>query len=72
MQRALRLQLRHARRYLIHKLVFNKTRRVRERHTIDERVQDGHGTVGDTSIWVNLLENCDALVICDAMREETR
>ena len=25
--------------------------------TIDERVQDGHGTVGDTSVWVNLLED---------------
>jgi len=27
-------------------------------HTIDERVQDRHGSVGDTSVWVNLLENC--------------
>ena len=25
--------------------------------TIDEGVQDGHGAVGDTSIWVDLLEN---------------
>lgn len=27
------------------------------RHTVDERVQDGHGTVGDASVWVNLLED---------------
>jgi hypothetical protein len=26
-------------------------------HTVDERVQDGHGTVGNTSVWVNLLED---------------
>lgn len=25
---------------------------------VDERVQDGHGTVGDTSVGVNLLEDC--------------
>lgn len=25
---------------------------------VDERVQDGHGTVGDTSVGVDLLENC--------------
>lgn len=29
----------------------------KRRHTVDERVQDGHGTVGDTGIWVNLLED---------------
>lgn len=28
---------------------------------VDERVQDGHGTVGDTSVGVDLLEDC-----CDA------
>jgi hypothetical protein len=28
-----------------------------EKHTIDERVQDRHGTVWDTSIWVNLLQH---------------
>lgn len=27
------------------------------RLTVDEGVQDGHGTVGDTSVWVNLLED---------------
>ena len=25
---------------------------------VDEGVQDGHGTVGDTSVGVNLLQNC--------------
>lgn len=29
------------------------------RRTIDERVEDRHGTVGDTGIWVNLLQDCD-------------
>ena len=28
-----------------------------EMHTVDERVQDRHGTVGDTSVGVNLLED---------------
>ena len=27
------------------------------RLTIDEGVEDGHGTVGNTSIWVNLLQD---------------
>lgn len=27
------------------------------RLTVDERVQDGHGTVGDTSVGVDLLED---------------
>jgi hypothetical protein len=26
--------------------------------TVDEGIQDGHGTVGDTGIWVDLLEDC--------------
>jgi hypothetical protein len=34
---------------------------------IDKRVQDGHGTVGDTSIGVHLLENCHKLVHCSNM-----
>lgn len=25
---------------------------------VDERVQDGHSTVGDTSVGVDLLEDC--------------
>ncbi len=25
--------------------------------TVHERIEDGHGTVGDTSIWVHLLED---------------
>jgi hypothetical protein len=28
------------------------------RLTVDERVQDGHSTVGDTSVGVDLLEDC--------------
>jgi hypothetical protein len=27
------------------------------KHTVDEGVQDGHGTGGDTSVGVNLLEH---------------
>jgi hypothetical protein len=30
---------------------------VSKTRTVDERVQDGHGTVGNTSVWVNLLED---------------
>jgi len=30
---------------------------MRKEHTIDEGVQDRHGTVGDTGVWVDLLEN---------------
>jgi hypothetical protein len=26
-------------------------------HTVDERVQDGHGAVGDTGVGVDLLED---------------
>jgi hypothetical protein len=26
-------------------------------HTIDEGVEDRHGTVGDTGVWVDLLQN---------------
>ena len=29
----------------------------RARLTVDEGVQDGHGTVGDTSVRVDLLEH---------------
>lgn len=28
-----------------------------ESHTVDERVEDGHGTVGDTSVGVDLLQD---------------
>lgn len=49
----------------------------RTRHTVDERVQDGHGTVGDTSVRVNLLEDwrngvSDASLRCERKREESR
>jgi hypothetical protein len=30
--------------------------------TVDEGVQDGHGTVGDTGVWVDLLEDCNLKV----------
>lgn len=29
----------------------------KNKHTVDERVQDGHGTSGDTSVRVDLLED---------------
>lgn len=32
--------------------------------TIDERVQDGHGTVGDTGVRVNLLEDWSDALVC--------
>ena len=32
--------------------------------TVDERVENAHGPVADTSVGVNLLENCDALDGC--------
>lgn len=25
---------------------------------VDERIEDGHRLVGDTSVWVDLLEDC--------------
>lgn len=30
---------------------------VKKKHTVDEGVQDGHGTSGDTSVRVDLLED---------------
>lgn len=35
---------------------------LRTLRTVDKRVQDGHGTVGDTSIGVDLFENCSIKV----------
>lgn len=29
-----------------------------KKHTVHERIEDGHGTVGDTSVGVDLLEDC--------------
>lgn len=45
------------------------------RHTVDKRVQDGHGTVGDTSVGVDLLEDwrcksVNALPKQDAIRRD--
>jgi hypothetical protein len=31
---------------------------MREKLTVDERVEDGHGTVGNTGVRVDLLEDC--------------
>jgi len=56
MQQAWKPQLPRARRYLSHVLDSDDASEVGRYHTIDEGVQDGHGTVGDTGIWVNLLE----------------
>ena len=33
-----------------------------KRLTVDEGVEDGHGTVGDTSVGVDLLEDCERRV----------
>lgn len=30
---------------------------VKKKHTVDKGVQDGHGTSGDTSVGVDLLED---------------
>lgn len=30
----------------------------KNKHTVDERVQDGHSTGRDTSVGVDLLEDC--------------
>jgi hypothetical protein len=57
MQQALMPQLRRARRCLkIYESKLN-VNLISSAHTVDERVQDGHGTVGDTSVRVDLLEN---------------
>ena len=50
-------QWRHARRCLCHVRLSAKYASW-TRLTVDERVQDGHCSVGDTSVRVNLLENC--------------
>jgi hypothetical protein len=51
-------QLRRARRCLQFALETNAAVENRV-HTIDEGVQDRHGAVGDTSIWVDLLQYCN-------------
>lgn len=33
-----------------------------KRLTVDEGVEDGHGTVGDTGVGVDLLEDCERRV----------
>ena len=50
-------QWRHARRYLKVRIRFDRGKRTKDQRTVDERVQDGHGTVRDTGIWVDLLQN---------------
>lgn len=52
-------QWQRARRYLVVRSVIIRRRRDRNLLTIDERVEDRHGAVGDTSVWVNLLEHWD-------------
>lgn len=50
--------MQRARRYLEKRKYFEDVNRIElEWLTVDERVQDGHGTVGDTGIRVNLLED---------------
>ena len=50
------LRLQRAQRYLLGELdkVYIATIIT---HTVDEGVQDGHGSVGDTSIRMNLLQD---------------
>jgi hypothetical protein len=36
--------------------------------TVDEGVQDGHGAVGDTSVWVHLLEDCRKRRVSNGLR----
>lgn len=38
-------------------------KRVITKHTVHERVQDGHGTSRDTSVGVNLLEDFRDLLV---------
>jgi hypothetical protein len=42
------------------------------KHTVDEGVQDGHGTVGDTGVWVNLLEDWGQNALAFDQRERMR
>jgi hypothetical protein len=56
MQQAWMPQWRHARRCLETGLGFEWGVRAWG-HTVDERVQDGHSTVGDTGVRVDLLED---------------
>ena len=53
-------QLRRARRYLdqSQNLMMRSRWMMRSKLTVHEGVEDGHGTVGDTGIWVDLLEDC--------------
>lgn len=63
-QQAWRPRWRHAQRYLGEMLELEIHCRGADQLTIDERVQNGHGTVGDTSVGVNLLEDwIDASVL---------
>lgn len=50
-------QLQRARRYLSHTIRTEDATKIPHKLTIDEGVQDGHGAVGDTGIWVDLLED---------------
>lgn len=63
MRQASTPQLRHARKCLDSVSDLRSKGEKWSKLTIDEGVQDGHGTVGDTSIWVDLLENCGVLVM---------
>ena len=47
-----------ARRYLSHAIRKRDATAVPNQLTVDEGIQDGHGAVGDTGVWVDLLEDC--------------
>lgn len=51
-------QLQRARRYLCYAIRIGDGTVIRNRPTIDEGIQDRHGAVGNTGIWVDLLEDC--------------
>lgn len=52
------LQWPHARRYLDDRLDVLMQDSDLDWHTVNKRVQNGHGTVRDSSIWMDLLQDC--------------
>ena len=63
MQQAWMPQSRRARRYLDFQVTFDTKHSFQSRHTVDKRIEDRHGAIGDTSIRVDLLQDyIDALV----------
>jgi hypothetical protein len=57
MKQAWRPRWRRARRYLSQISLCRVDNTEDKKHTVDERVKDGHGTSRDTSVGVDLLED---------------